>query len=332
MSNAIQNRYEFLLLFDCERGNPNGDPDAGNLPRMDPQDGHGLVSDVAIKRRIRNYIQGAKGNQPPFAVFVQHGSALNKEIARAHEATGGMPPVKDRKFVSTTEKSKAARQWMCQQFYDVRTFGAVLSTGPNAGQVRGPVQIAFSRSIHPVLPLDLGITREATTDDKIEASNSVTSGTYEQWEAEQSEDKLRTMGRKTLIPYGLYAAKGFVSANLADAEHGTGFSEDDLNLLWEALCGMFDHDRSASKGIMNTRRLLVFKHIGDTPEKSKLGVAHAHRLLDIDTDLLPNEKAIVSVRLTNGVKHPRSFEQYKITVRDANKPQGIEIIEPGMDA
>jgi len=326
MNNLIQNRYEFLLLFDCERGNSNGDPDAGNLPRMDPQDGHGLVSDVALKRRIRNYVQAAKGNQLFYAIFVQHGSALNKEIARAHEKTGGMPPVKDKKFVSTTAKAKAAREWMCEQFYDIRTFGAVLSTGPNAGQVRGPVQIAFSRSIHPVLPLDLGITRQATTDDKIEAKSDVTSATYEKWEAEQSEDKLRTMGRKTLIPYGLYAAKGFISANLAEQ---TLFSEDDLKLLWDALLGMFDHDRSASKGIMSTRRLFVFKHVGDTPEKSKLGVAHAHRLLDIDTDLLENEEAIVSIRLKEGVKHPRSFKQYEIKVRDNNKPAGIEIDEPG---
>lgn len=327
MSIVIQNRYEFLLLFDCERGNPNGDPDAGNLPRMDPQDGHGLVSDVAIKRRIRNYVQAAKDNQSPFAIFVQHGSALNKEIARAHEKTGGMPPVKDKKFVSNTAKAAAARAWMCGQFFDVRTFGAVLSTGPNAGQVRGPVQIAFSRSIHPILPLDLGITRQATTDDKIEASNSVTSATYERWEADQPEDKLRTMGRKTLIPYGLFAAKGFVSASLAEQ---TRFSEDDLTLLWQALGGMFDHDRSASKGMMNTRRLFVFKHVGDTPEKSKLGVAHAHRLLDIDTDASPNDKAIVSIRLADGVKHPRSFTQYNIEVREANKPEGIKIIEPGM--
>jgi len=204
-----------------------------------------------------------------------------------------------------------------------------LSTGPNAGQVRGPVQIAFSRSIHPILPLDLGITREATTDDKIEASSKVASATYEEWEAEQSEDKLRTMGRKTLIPYGLYVTKGFISANLANLQHGTGFSEEDLGLLWEALYGMFDHDRSASKGVMSTRRLFVFKHVGDTPEKSRLGVAHAHRLLDIDTDLLPNKEAILSIRLIDaGVKHPRSFKQYKIEVREANKPNGVEIIEP----
>jgi len=326
MSEPIQNRYEFLLLFDCERGNPNGDPDAGNLPRMDPEDGHGLVSDVAIKRRVRNYVQAAKGNQPPYTIFIQHGTDLNKEIARAHQKTGGMPPVKDKKFVSTTAKSKDARDWMCSQFYDIRAFGAVLSTGPNAGQVRGPVQIAFSRSVHPVLPLDLGITRMATADDKIEASEKVTAETYEQWESGQSEDKLRTMGRKTLIPYGLYACKGFISANLAEHRTGTGFSEDDLELLWQALGGMFDNDRSASKGVMSSRRLIVFKHVGDTPEKSKLGVAHSYRLLDIDTDLIPNDKAIVSIRLAEGVKHPRSFEQYKIKIREDRCPEGIKII------
>jgi len=331
MSEPIQNRYEFLLLFDCERGNPNGDPDAGNLPRMDPEDGHGLVSDVAIKRRIRNYVQVAKGNQPPYAIFIQHGTALNKEIARAHEKTGGMPPVKEGKFVSTSAKSKDARDWMCKQFYDIRTFGAVLSTGPNAGQVRGPVQIAFSRSVHPILPLDIGITRMATTDDKTPATSAVTSVTYQQWEEEQSEDKLRTMGRKTLIPYGLYVCKGFISANLADQATGTGFSDDDLKLLWDALCGMFDHDRSASKGIMNTRRLIVFKHVGDTPEKSRLGVAHSYSLLDIDTDLLPNEKSIVSIRLSEGVKHPRSFEQYKVEVRNDRCPNGINILFDGVE-
>jgi CRISPR-associated protein Csd2 len=329
MNNLIQNRYEFLLLFDCERGNPNGDPDAGNLPRMDPQDGHGLVSDVALKRRIRNYVQAAKGNKPPYAIFVEHSTNLNRPIMLAHENTDGG-------YTGDKKKAKVAlaRQWMCEQFYDVRTFGAVLSTGSNAGQVRGPVQIAFSRSIHPVLPLDLGLTRVAVADDakmKYDGDNrpvraAKSSAEYERWEAAQPEDELRTMGRKTLIPYGLYAAKGFISANLAEQ---TLFSEDDLKLLWDALLGMFDHDRSASKGIMSTRRLFVFKHVGDTPEKSKLGVAHAHRLLDIDTDLLENEEAIVSIRLKEGVKHPRSFKQYEIKVRDNNKPAGIEIDEPG---
>jgi CRISPR-associated protein Csd2 len=318
MSDPIQNRYEFLLLFDCERGNPNGDPDAGNLPRMDPEDGHGLVSDVAIKRRIRNYVQVAKGNQPPFAIFIQHGTNLNRQIMRAHENTDGG-------FAGDRKKGKVdlARNWMCDQFYDVRTFGAVMSTGPNAGQVRGPVQIAFSRSVHPILPLDLSITRGSIADDVKDAKNSQD---YEKAEAIVDEDKLRTMGRKTLIPYGLYVCKGFISANLAESRSGTGFSEEDLELLWQALGGMFDNDRSASKGVMSSRRLIVFKHVGDTPEKSKLGVAHSYRLLDIDTDLIPNDKAIVSIRLAESVKHPRSFEQYKIEIREDRCPEGIKII------
>jgi len=292
---------------------------------MDPQDGHGLVSDVAIKRRIRNYVQAAKKNEAPNAIFVQHSTNLNCQIMRAHENTAGG-------YTGDKKKAKVdlARNWMCEQFYDVRTFGAVMSTGPNAGQVRGPVQIAFARSIHPILPLDVSITRGAVAEDVKDAKSSED---YAKAEALIDEDKLRTMGRKTLIPYGLYAAKGFISANLADSEHGTAFSEDDLHLLWEAMHGMFDHDRSASKGIMNTRRLIVFKHVGDTPEKSKLGVAHSYRLLDIDTDLLPNDKAIVSIRLKDGVQHPRSFEQYKIEIREANKPNnGIEILEPGAGA
>jgi len=321
MSTPIQNRYEFLLLFDCERGNPNGDPDAGNMPRMDPQDGHGLVSDVALKRRIRNYVQAAKENQSPNAIFIQHSTNLNYHIMRAHENTeGGYTGDKKKKKVDI------ARRWMCEQFYDVRTFGGVMSTGPNAGQVRGPVQIAFARSVHPILPLDISITRGAIADDVKNAKNSED---YIKALEQIDEDKLRTIGRKTLIPYGLYAAKGFISANLADGKYGTGFSDEDLDLLWKALYGMFDHDRSASKGIMSTRRLIVFKHVGDTPEKSKLGVAHAHRLLDIDTDQLPNDGAIVSIRLDEGIKHPRSYEQYTVSVNNDNIPDGIELFEPG---
>lgn len=304
MSNIISNRHEFLLLFDCENGNPNGDPDAGNLPRMDPQDGHGLVSDVAIKRRVRNYVQAAKDNQPPYAIFVQHSTNLNRQIMRAHENTpGGFSG--DRKKV----KVDLARAWMCEQFYDVRTFGAVMSTGPNAGQVRGPVQVSFSRSIHPILPLDQAITRGAIAEDVKDAK---TSADYETAEAQIDEDKLRTMGRKSLIPYGLYACKGFVSAPLAEQ---TKFTEDDLTLLWQALCGMFDHDRSASKGLMSARKLFVFKHVGDTPEKCRLGVAPAYRLLDLDTDAMPNNGALVSIRLKEGVRQPRCFEQYQVTLR-----------------
>ena len=244
MSNPITNRYEFLFLFDCENGNPNGDPDAGNAPRLDPQDMCGLVSDVALKRRVRNYVQLARGNEMPYAIFVEHATNLNTKIARAHENTGGMPPWSNKKWKTTKEKAEAAKQWMCNSFFDVRTFGAVLSTGPNAGQVRGPVQLSFARSVDPILPLDLSITRMAVADNEIKGAK-IGSADFEKWENEQPEDELRTMGRKALIPYGLYIGKGFISAHLAQE---TGFSEKDLTLLWEAILNMYEHDRSASKG------------------------------------------------------------------------------------
>src|SRR3990172_172490 len=236
---AIQNRYEFLYLFDCENGNPNGDPDAGNSQRIDPEDMHGLVSDVAIKRRVRNYIQGKFGTEilkaKPNAIFVQHSTNLNKFIAQAHVETKGKP-----EGGGTRPQVLKARDWMCEIFFDVRTFGAVMSTGPNAGQVRGPVQVAFSRSVDPILPMDVSITRMAVAE-KVAGAKTVAD--YEKWENEQEEDKLRTMGRKALIPYGLYVAKGFISAHLAQ---GTGFSDDDLKNLWDALCDMWDHHRSPS--------------------------------------------------------------------------------------
>jgi len=202
MSN-IQNRYEFLYLFDCENGNPNGDPDAGNAPRIDPEDMHGLVSDVAIKRRVRNYIQVAFGNKAPNAIFIEHATNLNKAITAAHEATEGAP-------AGGGNRSQVgnARNWMCQQFYDVRSFGAVMSTGPNAGQVRGPVQVAFSRSVDPILPMDASITRMAVAE-KVKGAKSASD--YEAWENKQEEDKLRTMGRKSLIPYPIFVIKASTS-------------------------------------------------------------------------------------------------------------------------
>ncbi|MGC8908924.1 MAG: type I-C CRISPR-associated protein Cas7/Csd2, partial [Desulfomonilaceae bacterium] len=192
MSELLSNRYEFLCLFDCENGNPNGDPDAGNLPRVDPEDLHGLVSDVAIKRRIRNYVQVAYGNEPPYGIFVEHATNLNKPITRAHEETGGLPSGKDK---AGKNKVELARQWMCKTFFDVRAFGAVMSTGPNAGQVRGPIQISFSRSVDPILPLDISITRMAIAET---IKGNPSSRDYEEWEKAQSEDTLRTMGRKAL--------------------------------------------------------------------------------------------------------------------------------------
>ncbi len=307
----IQNRYEFLFLFDCENGNPNGDPDAANAPRVDPEDGFGLVSDVAMKRRIRNYVQIARGNQPPNAIWVEHATNLNRAIITAHEQTDGGYNGKPNK-----DEVTAARDWMCRTFYDVRTFGAVMSTGANAGQLRGPVQIAFARSLDPVLSMDVSITRMAVAEEV----KGGTSKAYVEWEAAQPEDTIRTMGRKTLIPYGLYAAKGFVSAHLAEQ---TGFSDADLALLWEALVNMYDHDRSSSKGMMSARKLIVFKHIGtdgdaaQRAQQAKLGCAPAHRLLDINAD-----DAVVHI--TRNCDLPRRFSDYTVQVGEA--PQGVEVI------
>ncbi len=313
MSDPIQNRYEFLFLFDCENGNPNGDPDSGNAPRVDPETLKGLVSDVALKRRIRNYVQLARGNEMPNAIFVEHASNLNRKIARAHEETGEIPEKKK----ATRGKVQQAKQWLCDNFYDVRTFGAVMSTGANAGQVRGPVQIAFAQSVDRVLPLDVSITRMAVAD---EGKGLVTSADYLKWEEEQPEDKLRTMGRKSLIPYGLFVGKGFVSAHLAQE---TGFSEDDLALLWEALLNMYEHDRSASKGLMATRKLFVFKHVGTDSDNGQrqrqamLGCAPAHRLFDL-----------VEVQAKDGLDGPpRSFGDYDVTVHEDKLPAGVELIQ-----
>jgi len=312
MANIIANRYEFLYLFDCENGNPNGDPDAGNAPRIDPENMHGLVSDVALKRRVRNYVQMAKGNQTPYAIFVEHATNLNTKIVKAHEETqGGYTPGKK----ATKDKVELARQWMCQNFYDIRTFGAVLAVGPNAGQVRGAVQFAFARSSDPILAMDISITRMAVTEDVKDAKSSED---YLKWEQEQPEDRLRTMGRKALIPYGLYVAKGFISAHLAEQ---TGFTEEDLAVLWEALLRMFEHDRSASKGIMSVREpLVIFKHVGTDSDpaqrlrQAKLGCAPAHKLFEL-----------IKVSKKVGVQVPRSFQDYEITFNNGAVPRGVEV-------
>lgn len=343
---AIQNRYEFLYLFDCENGNPNGDPDAGNSPRIDPEDMHGLVSDVAIKRRVRNYIQTAFGNAAPNAVFVEHSTNLNRPILTAHEQTTGTAPDMEEEKSAPEEipaegkrskKSKApkskvlpARDWMCQQFFDVRAFGAVMSTGANAGQVRGPVQVAFSRSVDTIMPMDLAITRVAIAED---VPSTTTTDQMLHWENEiKPELKLRTMGRKALIPYGLYVAKGFVSAHLAA---GTGFSNDDLGHFWQALRNMWDHDRSASKGVMACRGLYVFKHVGTDSDaqqrvrQAMLGCAPAQRLLDYSTPHRPLANTIIEIghreRLAGS---PRGFSDYIVTVHRDRLPSGVELIEP----
>lgn len=308
MSEPIKNRYEFLMLFDCENGNPNGDPDSGNAPRIDPQTMLGLVSDVALKRRVRNYVQLARGNRMPYAIFVEHATNLNVPIARAHEETLGEVVKGPNK-----EQVDRARAWMCANFYDVRTFGAVMSTGPNAGQVRGPVQFSFARSYDPVLPLDLSLTRMAIAEPEGFLKSSAE---YLKHAEEKPEDKLRTMGRKALIPYGLYAAKGFISAHLA---RGTGFSDDDLALFWEALANMFEHDRSASKGLMSVREVFVFKHVGTddgSPEQRAqqaiLGCAPAHKLFDL-----------VQVQKKPGVEAPRKYEDYEVVFDHDHLPKGV---------
>jgi len=314
MTDPIQNRYEFLFLFDCENGNPNGDPDAGNAPRLDPQDLRGLVSDVALKRRIRNYVQIARGNQMPYAIFVEHATNLNRPIARAHEETGGLPEAKKG---ASKSKVEAAKRWICQSFFDVRAFGAVMSTGANAGQVRGPVQIAFARSIDPVLPLDLSITRMAVAAD---VKGAKSSADLALWEADQAEDSLRTMGRKSLIPYGLFLGKGFLSAHLAQ---DTGFNDEDLALLWEALLNMYEHDRSASKGVMTVHRpLFVFRHDGTDTDpgqrrrQAMLGCAPAHELFDL-----------VAVKKKEGVEAPRTFSDYTVTIDRDRIPPGVTLLE-----
>lgn len=313
MTNTVSNRYEFVYLFDCENGNPNGDPDASNTPRLDPEDMHGLVSDVALKRRVRNYVQMAKGNRMPYAIFVEHATNLNTKIVRAHEeTTGGLGGSKG----AVKNKVGLATQWMCSNFFDVRAFGAVMSTGPNAGQVRGPVQFSFARSLDPILPLDLSITRMAVAED---VKGAKSSADYVRWESEQPEDSLRTMGRKALIPYGLYLSKGFISSHLAEQ---TGFDEDDLSLLWEAILKMFEHDRSASKGLMSVREpLIIFRHVGtDTDpvqrtQQAKLGCAPAHKLFEL-----------IEVKKRDGISAPRSFSDYLIAFDRSRLPRGVEVM------
>jgi CRISPR-associated protein Csd2 len=283
----MNNRYDFVYLFDCKDGNPNGDPDAANSPRIDPQDMHGLVSDVCLKRKIRNFALLAKGGKPPFDIFVQQGSVLNDKILDGHKAAGN--DVDGKKKTADRKQVQSARSEMCKRFYDVRTFGAVMSTGSNAGQVRGPVQLTFSRSIDPILPLDLSITRMAVT------------------EAKEADAPNQTMGRKNLIPYGLYRCHGFISANLANE---TGFNDDDLALFWQALSQMFDHDRSASRGTMSPQKLVVFKH------QSTLGNAPAHKLFER-----------VSVQRKSDVAVARAFTDYEVGINKSGLPPGIELIE-----
>lgn len=282
---AITNRYEFVLLFDVENGNPNGDPDAGNMPRIDPETGHGLVTDVCLKRKIRNHVALSKEGTEGFNIYIQEKAVLNRTNEMAYKAIELKPTAK--KLPKKEEDARKVTGWMCANFYDIRSFGAVMTTEVNCGQVRGPVQLAFARSVEPVFSQEVSITRMAVTNEK-------------------DLEKERTMGRKYIVPYGLYVAHGFVSAPLAEK---TGFDDGDLELLWEALINMFEHDRSAARGMMSSQKLYVFKH------RDRMGNAPANKLFDL-----------IQIRRAQGSEGPaRSFKDYSVTVGKA--PQGVEIIE-----
>lgn len=291
----LKNRYDFMLVFDVKDGNPNGDPDAGNQPRVDAETGQGLITDVCIKRKVRNYIQLAKGGIEGYDIFIKEKAILNASISDAYAKLGidlGKPPADSKDGKQRTKKGHGsevtqARQKMCADFFDIRTFGAVLSTGANAGQVRGPVQLTFARSIDPINALEHAITRVAIT------------------KAEDAE-KSNEMGRKHTVPYGLYVAYGFVSPALA---HQTGFSEEDLAEFWQALKVMFDHDHSAARGLMATQRLIIFKHA------SALGNAASHELFDL-----------VTITRKPDVAVPRSFSDYTVNVRADALPAGVELL------
>lgn len=287
MSTPIKNRYEFVLLYDVENGNPNGDPDAGNMPRIDPETGYGIVTDVCLKRKIRNYVEMVAGDRPGNRIYITEGIPLNANHKEAYLAVGLEPSKK-----ANAAGVAKARAWMCQNFYDIRTFGAVLSVGDNAGQVRGPVQINFSRSIDPIVQQEVTITRLTVT-------------------REEEADKERTMGRKHIVPYGLYRAEGYISAKLAsDETKGTGFSEDDLALFWDAVVNMFEHDHSAARGKMAARKLYIFKHDSD------LGNAPSHKLFDM-----------VTAEKNEGVVVPRKFGDYTVQAPKQGKVEGFEGVE-----
>jgi CRISPR-associated protein Csd2 len=306
---GVSHRHEFVLYFDVTNGNPNGDPDAGNLPRLDPETNQGLVSDVCLKRKIRNYVALARPNRPDHEIYMREGATLNVEHKRAWDAVvpGATKADELKKGPKDKDTARELTRWMCKNFWDIRSFGAVMTTGVNAGQVRGPVQLAFGRSVEPILPLEVSITRmAATTEADAEAKGG------------------RTMGRKHIVPYGLYRAHGFVSAPLASHPvKGTGFSDDDLELLFEALTNMFDHDRSAARGEMATRKLVVFRH------NSALGNAPAHELFErVKTwRVYKGSRHEIGDEATDNWPSARAFSNYAITVNTNALPQGVEVIE-----
>ncbi|AKB44513.1 type I-C CRISPR-associated protein Cas7/Csd2 [Methanosarcina vacuolata] len=280
MSEIIKNRYEFVLLFDVENGNPNGDPDMGNMPRVDPQTGNGIVTDVCLKRKVRDYVDLVKSGNAGYEIYVKSGAVLNSQHKKAYDYLGINPD-------SKKPKDDELTKFMCQNFFDIRTFGAVMTTEINCGQVRGPVQFSFARSIDPIFQQEVTVTRCAVTNEK-------------------DAEKGQTMGKKQIVPYGLYRAEGYVSAHLAKK---TEFTEDDLELLWDSLVNMFEHDHSAARGKMSARKLIVFKH------NSELGCCQSHVLFDK-----------VKVERLSCDMPSRSFADYKVTIAD-DMPNGIELIE-----
>jgi CRISPR-associated protein Csd2 len=289
---GLAHRYDFVLLFDVQDGNPNGDPDAGNLPRIDAETGHGLVTDVCLKRKIRNYVALTKGEVPGYDIYVKEKAVLMREHERAYKAIGREDVLKgdEKKRKGTGDDVEKAKKWMCQNFFDIRTFGAVMSLGVNCGQVRGPVQMTFARSVAPIVSLEHSITRMAVATEE---------------EAEKQQGDNRTMGRQFTVPYGVYRSHGFVSASLANQ---TGFSEDDLGLLWEALRNMFEHDRSAARGFMTTRGLYVFEHEG------ALGSASAHALFDR-----------VAIKPRDPATPARSFAEFEVAISTEPLPAGVKL-------
>lgn len=295
MTEPIQNRFDFVLFFDVKNGNPNGDPDAGNMPRIDPETGYGIVSDVCLKRKVRNYVDLVKGQDVDgpdvaegelgYKIYVQEGAVLNERNKKAYVHYNMKPS--EKKLPKGEQDRLKVTKFMCDNFFDIRSFGAVMTTGVNCGQVRGPIQMCFAESVDPVMPMEMSITRMAVTK-------------------EEDAEKERTMGRKQYIPYGLYRVEGFVSASLAEK---TGFSQEDLDLFFSALMNMFENDRSAARGLMSSRKLFVFKH------ESKLGNAPAHRLFE----------AVKVNRLIPDAQEARSFSDYTIEVGDI--PEGVELIE-----
>ncbi|QBR71296.1 type I-C CRISPR-associated protein Cas7/Csd2 [Beijerinckiaceae bacterium] len=314
---ALSNRYDFAFLFDVSNGNPNGDPDAGNLPRLDPETNEGLVTDVCLKRKIRNYTEIAKGGDQRYAIYVKEGAILNEQHRKAYlaERPDDKKAATDKKLNPQNDaEADALRKFMCDNFFDVRTFGAVMSTGINCGQVRGPVQLSFARSLESIVPLEISITRMAATNEaekkKIEEGGS----------GEDGRTENRTMGRKHIVPYGLYRAHGFVSAKLAER---TGFSADDLTFLWDSLKNMFEHDRSAARGEMAARKLVAFEH------SCALGKAPAHELFERlvverahDGEVYP----LGDKRLDN-LPPARRFSDYRVTIDRKNAPEGVTIHE-----